>query len=132
MKLVAVVLMVTVLAPSISAADLPNAQPIAWESVAQLPAGARLRVVFTDGSIATGKLVHVRADAITLADISLVRGRQGSAVLREPRSFPSAAISSIEKAPRKRMSGVAKIATAGAIAGGVIVGYYLWLLANSQ
>ena len=130
MKFVTVVLISAVLAPSISVAASAHAQPIGWEVVEKLPAGARLRLVFTDGSIATGKLVELGPDAITLADTSIVRGRQGSGVLRERRSFPLAGISSVE--PQKRMSGAAKIITIGAIAGGVIVGYYLWLLANSQ
>ena len=132
MKSVAVVLLVTVLAPSISAAGSPYVQTLAWEDVEQLPAGARVRLVFTDGSIATGKLVHVESDAVTLADASLVRGRQDTVQVRGPRTFPIAAISSVEEVPKKRMSGMAKVLTVGAIAGGVVVGYYLWLLANSQ
>lgn len=115
MKSVAVVLMVTVLAPSICAAS-PYAQTIAREAVEQLPAGARLRLVLTDGSIAIGKLVRVESDAITLEDAS----------------FPLAAIASVEEVPQKRMSPMAMVFTIGAIAGGVVVGYYLWLLANSQ
>ena len=76
MKFVAVVLISTVLAPSISAAALPNSQPIAWEAVEKLPLGARLRLVFTDASIATGKLVRLTPTPSHWP--TRVRGGQGS------------------------------------------------------
>jgi hypothetical protein len=128
MKSVAVVLLVTVLPPSMSAAGSPYAQTIAWETVEQLRAGSRLRLVLTDGSVVTGKLVHVQSDAVTLADASLVRGGQDAIEIREPRAFPMQTISTVQEIPQKRMSSKAKILTIGAIAGGAVAGYYMWLL----